>query len=704
MKTLIKIVGVLIGVVVVVIIAAVILVPIFVDPNDYKEQLAGQVKAQTGRDLTVEGNIKLSVFPWLGLNLGTVELGNAPGFAEPYMARSEEIDIRVKLLPLLSREVEMGKVVIKGLSLRLEKNQDGRTNFEDLQGKPQADAPAATSAPTGAEKDIGLAAFGIGGLDLQDANLVWNDRQSGERISLSEINATTSALAPGAPVELDIAFRVDAEQAQVSGDLSASATLEMDQRGETFEAQSLKLAVKLTGPSVPEDALDAELSANIQGNLAQQTLDLRDLKLELMGVSAVGALAVTNMLAQPNYTATVELKEFSPRELLRKLGVELESQDPDALGAFSGSLSVEGSNNELRLTPVKFRLDDTNLDGTVAITNLATAALRFDLNIDNIDADRYLPPEAQGQAASPGAAATQATQLPLETLRALDVEGRLAVGRLKISNLSVTEISAPLQAKNGLIALEPIGAKLYDGTYEGHMKLDARGKEPALSVDERLLGVQAGPLLKDFQGEERITGTANAHAKLSAKGVDTDTFVKTLNGAAAFAFTDGALKGVNIARKIREAKALIQGRSLPPSDEPEETDFTELKGTLNFTNGLGTNDDLSAKSPLLRILGKGQVDLPSESIDYLLTTELVATVKGQGGAELDDLVGVPIPIRISGSFKEPKYAVDVQALAQSLAKSKAGEVVDEKVGKELEKRLGTEGAEDAKKLLKGLFN
>ena len=162
---------------------------------------------------------------------------------------------------------------------------------------------------------------------------------------------------------------------------------------------------------------------------------------------------------------------------------------------------------------------------------------------------------------------------------------------------------------------------------------------------------------------------------------------------------DGAVKGVNIGRMIREAKARIEGEPLPPSDEPLQTDFTELSGSINFTDGVGRNDDLHAKSPLLRIRGKGTADLPREQVDYLLTTAIVGSGEGQGGKDLQDLKGLQIPIKVTGSFQKPKYQLDLETLLAAEAKRKGQKRLDKVIEKELDEKY----QEPAKELLRGLF-
>jgi AsmA protein len=217
--------------------------------------------------------------------------------------------------------------------------------------------------------------------------------------------------------------------------------------------------------------------------------------------------------------------------------------------------------------------------------------------------------------------------------------------------------------------------------------VDARGKRLRTTVNEKLKGVQAGPLLKDLQGRDRITGTANVNIAMQTLGATPEEVKKSLKGTATFAFTDGAINGVNIPRMIREANARIKGIKLPPEKVEQKTDFSELRGSLQVEKGIARNDDFIAMTPLLRINGKGTANLPAETVDYRVKATVVRTLKGQGGEELRDLVGIPIPIHVTGTFAEPNYALDTQALAEAVAKSKVDDVIEEKVGDDAVKGL-----------------
>jgi len=244
---------------------------------------------------------------------------------------------------------------------------------------------------------------------------------------------------------------------------------------------------------------------------------------------------------------------------------------------------------------------------------------------------------------------------------------------------------------------------MYEGSYNGDITLDVRNKKPRLSVNERITGVQAGPLLLDLTGNDRLQGKADMTAKFTGTGITPDELKQSVSGNAEFSFTDGAVKGVNIASLIRIAQAQLKGQPVPSSDQPDQTDFAVLKGTARVTRGLVENNDLTLQSPFLRISGQGQTHLAKETIDYTLTTKLVGSLEGQGGEGLEELKGVSIPVRIGGTYSKPTYTPDIGAALSEAAKARVEEKIDqkkEKLKEKIEEKIGDKLGDE---LLKGLF-
>nr|MBA2591998.1 AsmA-like C-terminal region-containing protein [Gammaproteobacteria bacterium] len=299
-----------------------------------------------------------------------------------------------------------------------------------------------------------------------------------------------------------------------------------------------------------------------------------------------------------------------------------------------------------------------------------------------------------------------AAKLPVDMLRALDVEGSLGVGKLKASNLKLQNVVLNIDARDGSLRMNPLGAALYGGQYQGNVGLDVRGQEPRVNLDESLSGVQIEPLLTDLRGEAKLRGRADLKARLTASGAEGDRMKKTLSGGGAFTVRDGAYKGVNLGLLARQGKVLLdtaRGKGTKSVEGGTQTDFSELSGTFKVDGGVVRNDDLAMKAPLLRLAGQGTADLGSERIDYTLNASLVETSKGQEGKDTEKLDGITVPIRVTGTFDEPRFAPDLAAVAKQRTQveiDKQKKKLEGKLEEKIKEKLGNDASGKIKDLLR----
>ena len=752
--------------IVIIVIAGLIALPFIVDPNDYKQEISSQVEKATGRNLTLDGDIKLSVFPWIALELGPLSLSNAAGFKADSFAKVQQAEIRIKLMPLLKKQLEMDTIVLDGLVLNLEKNKAGKTNWDDLVANN--DVTPDTTKKDNAPSDDGpaLSAISIAGVKLTNANILWSDATTDQTYQLQDFNLNTDPLVPGEATALDMEFDVTSSKPQAQAHVKLDSKVMVDLDNQHYKLTDLNLTTQASGEELPfsetnltlsgdinadmlkqlvtiddlkltaqaknnKQSINADLSAQVSSNLAtqqstvkalvlnaevldptlpsgkaninltadvtadmkQQTMILSALVIDAYDVLINGDIKASKLLSDnPNFVGNIIVKPFDLRKLANNLKIELPIMaDDSTLEMVQLTTEFEASTKYFNAKLLDLTLDQSKLTGNLAINNFAKPAFDFKLNLDEIDADRYLPPASKtedvkvtAQAPAETSAPAAENQLPLEALRQINAKGTIDIGKLTISGTHSEQIHVEINATNGLINLSPMSANMYQGQYQGNVGLDARGKTLKLSLNESLKGVKVGPLLKDLTGDDKLSGIANAQAKLTGNGATMMQIKQTLSGNGNFSFTDGAVKGVNIAESIRKAKAALKGDKLPASDSPVQTDFSNLSGSFTATNGIFDNQDLLAMSPLLRINGAGKIDLPREGIDYGLKVSIVETSSGQGGKELADLKGLTVPVKITGTFSNPKPSVDLA----SMLKEKATEEVKAKVADKLKDKLG----------------
>ena len=388
MTKLLKIVVAAFGFVVILMVAAAIIIPMFINPNDFKDEIIGQVEKTTGRKLELAGDIGLTVFPWLGLELGATTLGNAPGFGEQPFLRSERVQVRVKLLPLLQKQVEMDTVALEGLELNLARDKSGKSNWDDLlhkgaQATPPAAAPAGKPNAAAEAAPQPFAALALGGVDLKGGRITWDDRQQGERYTIEDLTLETGAIAPGEPVPLDLSLAFDAPPQGLTGNLALEGTVDYDLEAQRYGVKPLDFTAKLKGKSVPGGAFDLKLTAdNVNADLKQNAATVSGLALNAGGASLSGDIQVQNLTSDKpavNYTLRAKGQELSG--LIKAAGEAFNIAGiPKSLTALSIDMGMSGTAAKVAVEPLKLQAA-LQAPGAKGPLNLDLRSERMDLDL-----------------------------------------------------------------------------------------------------------------------------------------------------------------------------------------------------------------------------------------------------------------------------------------------------------------------------------
>ena len=708
MTKLLKILAWLVGILVVLVVALVVLVPLFFNPNDHKDRIISEVKQVTGRDLSIKGDIGLSVFPWLGLELNGLSLSNPPGFGSQPFASVQQAKVRVKLMPLLlDRTLEADTVQIDGLDLNLTKNKQGQANWEGLEGKPGA-AESQTPSEAEATKQQGLAAFTIGGVSVKDAHVVWDDRGSGQHYEIKDLQLETGPLTPDKPVEVTLGLGVQSQQPPLQGKIELTTNLKSKSEQQYLAVENLVLKLQLTGEGLPKDGLDVRLTGNVFLDNARGTLEAKDLHLQSGDLNMQASLEGQDLQAKPSFKGDLRLDEFSPRQWMQRFGLAVpQTSDPEVLKRLSLASSFDATTALVAFDKLNLQLDQTKIKGKLELLKPADPTYTFALDIDQIDLDRYLPPQPEPHPGAAGSTPTAAQPaesplFPVELLRKLKLDGNLRIDSLTVNKIKAEAVQLKVSAKDGKLQLNQQVGRFYDGMIKGGVGLDVRGKTPALKIDQEATRILIGPLLTDLADMDKLEGSGGFKAALTTSGQTVSQLKRGLNGNLNFDFRDGAVKGINLAKLLREAKAKFSGETVAVSNEEEKTDFSELTGSGVFNNGILNNQDLLAKSPFLRVEGAGKVNIVMENLDYTVKVVIVNTSKGQGGKGLEELKGVPIPVHLEGPWAKPKWQVDVAKVLEEQQKAKLKQKVEEKVQEKLP-QLQDKLPDNLKDKLKGLF-
>jgi AsmA protein len=266
----------------------------------------------------------------------------------------------------------------------------------------------------------------------------------------------------------------------------------------------------------------------------------------------------------------------------------------------------------------------------------------------------------------------------LSALRKLNLEGSLRIGALKVANVKSTNVRLDVKARNGQVNVSPLSANLYQGSMNGSVSVNAQAT-PSVALNQNLSGVNVAALTKDAANFDTLEGKGSIGMNLTMQGNTVSAMKKTLNGNMSLNLADGAVRGINVAKKLRDAQGMFgkggASAQTQAANKDEKTDFSEFKANFKVTNGVAHNDDLSMKSPLLRLAGAGDIDIGNDSMNYVAKATLAKTLEGQGGK--DSVGGVTVPVRIIGPFADLKYTLDFGAMVGEAAKQKVEARKDE---------------------------
>jgi len=438
--------------------------------------------------------------------------------------------------------------------------------------------------------------------------------------------------------------------------------------------ETMSLEAVFAGPDIPGSPATMTLNAGTRLNLDRETLTFDGLTLEGLDLKTAGSVEFSDIFDEVSAAGQLEVAPFNLRRLARQLRQELpETADDDAFTRVALSGRFDLSDAGLNLERVELQLDDTRLGGEFSMTETALRPVtKFDLNVDQIDLDRYLPPDSQARQASGEDAA-------LLALAATDLDGELSIDRLTVSKARLDGFRMHLTSRDNVLQADPVTAALYEGRLTAAAVLDANPNLPALTLNMELTDIQAEPMLMDMAGKARLRGKGNFTAALTSQGDSVAAMKRSLSGPMSLSFTEGAITGFDLGRTLRQWKQFKKGQIIDVEDSAV-TDFTEFTGNAVARNGIVRMDDLGLKAPAFRLQGEGVLaDLHTDTIDYRAVATVVNTAKGAGGRELAELEGLALPLIVDGALDDPKIRLAWEDILAGLLVEQVLDVFDLKL-------------------------
>jgi len=475
-----------------------------------------------------------------------------------------------------------------------------------------------------------------------------------------------------------------------------SVTLEtaVDGTRENLSMSPFTLDLTLDGPDIPNGPVTLALNTSMSLNLEDETVATSDLSLAGLGLDLGGNLNATNILDNPGINGQIRIAPFNLRRFMQQINQPLPvTSDGTVFRSLALSSNFSASADNMQLDNLTLALDDSTITGNLTLAgldnDLVPPASTFDLSVTSLNLDRYLEPEEESSVNN----SVGNTPLPVDTLRNLNLKGQVRVEHLTYSNLNLDNLSLAINASDGELALAPINANLYQGSYTGDIRLSTGGSIPVASLDTRLENIYLAPLLRDFMDASYVSGTGDIRLNLAGRGEDTATIKRNLNGTGSMALHDGILEGVDVGSVLAQVETMIREQRPANIVRGERTPFDTFSASVEVQNGIVTTDDLLIESSGFDVSGRGILaNLTNDTINF----NLVANVDESPATDerAYDIGGYALPIACTGALAEPSCLPDIQAIIagaiQSAIQRGLTDLLQRAIGDEVSESTGSD--------------
>ncbi|MEE9448293.1 MAG: AsmA family protein, partial [Arenicellales bacterium] len=614
-----------------------------VDPNSFKAQISEKLEQQIGRKLQLDGDISWRFYPSLGLTLNDFALSNRVGFTPENMLSAEKAEVQVKLLPLIEKKLEVGKVKLIAPKVFLAINAKGESNWADLS---QSNKQTLTTNPE-QQASAALGGLVIQGVDISNGEVHWDNAQADQHYVLNAFNLTTGAVIPGKATDFDLSSEVSSPSFTESGDVQAKGALwvseafdalkltgfttqvnlgdinadlqantieyslasgvaMIDQLSYSGEYAQLPIKGALSGlrfdgeknsVSIAQKTLNTTL-AGVSANLeaAQLDVDLNrgvllapSLKIQANDAQLDVSLKVVDLFDQLKASGKLSSNTLKPKDLLAALGVDALDEMPEqALAALQLETGFTAGLNSIALDNLQLRLDDSTITGDFSMADFSSPAYRFNLAVDKLNADNYMSTDNKQVAEKTGPGAVVA--LPFAALKGLDVKGTLSITELDILEMASHDVKVNIDTTADKITISPLSAKVYGGVTRNTFSYDISGDIPKVEIESTLESLNLGPFLQAMQMTDRLEGFGNVSTQIQSSGLTADEIIASMQGDIHISLNDGALRGANIQKTLVDASKLykqLKGKELDLGAELEdETKFSKLSSDIKVNQGI----------------------------------------------------------------------------------------------------------------------
>ena len=682
-----------------IIIALLALVMTF-DANNYKPQIIEQVENATERSFSIDGEIELSVFPWIGLKIEDTWLGNEQGFSAEKFAAIKQLDVKVNVLPLLKKEVEINTIRLHGLNVSLEVAKNKTNNWSSL-SQPKDAAADKESVKEVAEDSKSDAAPGdnasplqslkVEGFEFVDAVIIYDDRSSGTKATVSELNLQTSAITFDEAIDVSFSAHIENNAPQVDTRLNIETQLIINKELSVFNLNNLVMTVFTKANEFIKQDEEVVLKSSIDVLMEKQLLTIKQLQLDALGTTTLANIVISDFLKAPLIKGDIEVRTFNARDVAQRAGMLLpEMAKSDALNRVGLKATIKQQGELAEINDLRVSLDESTLSGWLHVTNISKQRLRYDLAFDQLNINHYLPPvvepidsESEVAAGSGGAAqgvaATATTgdekiELPIAMLRQLDVKGDFRIAELKAEEYDIKQFLMTMNAAKGVINIKPLSMQVLQGDLAAALGMNVTKEMPAYTINfdasQLQVGPVANPFLKGVMGDKPLTmeGAADFTMAIKTSGDSVNQLKKSSLGNIVLDMKQTEVNGFDPEFYMRSSIASYLDESgfglsktIMGSYTPREvTVFDTIHSSIKVANGVADTQDFLMDSKRVQVGAQGYANIVNNTLDVTSWVKLA-----RSKTAIEKVLDSPIYVRAHGPFAALQFELDKGRLKES---------------------------------------
>ena len=582
----------------------VILLPALINVRQYIPEIEKQISTRIGRTCSLGPDLSLSLFPSVSVSFSDLSIGNPKGFSSDTFMKIDSLEAKIKLLPLLSKQLRISRFVVGGLKVNLERNGDGRENwvFGEHRTEHQGSDGWRGLSPLFEQGTADL-------LGVTDGTVTWNDRVNNTGFQISDLMLLLKNVTPDNPASLECVAVFRGAPVRLDGTIGPLRSL------------------------VRQDRLP---------------LDLHLKMTELFNAGIKGRMMVSNR--RPSWNITVDIPDVSPRKIFEKFhfGRLPQFADSSAFNSLSLRTAINGSKQQISFDNGVASFDDSRLTFSGSVKNLFNPEIQFLADLDQIDLDRYMPAEKKADHTQTDSDTDGEKTTPVR-LQGFKIDGIVKAEELMFSGHQLSQGMVHLVVDDNLLQADPLSFVLYSGNVHSKIVVDFRGELPEASLNLVSEGVDITPLLHDLFGSEPVSGRGNMALNLASAGTGFSEILTNLEGRGTLMVEKGMLSGYDFHTIFGEGETPRQaGTGDGEQDGPDllKTPFTELSSEFNFHGGILESTSTSLQTSFGKIVVAGDIDF----VGRTLNLQLVRSDLPEGGMTMKNSEKDGRFLRIAGKF------------------------------------------------------